>query len=77
MIGLSTYVKVSGNVANINTEKIVENLSLKYYVSDVNAATTLNKLFTKQFDNDTLNELTNDNTQINYYLVYEIINWCV
>jgi len=77
LIGLSTYVKVSGNVANINTEKIVENLSLKYYVSDVNAATTLNKLFTKQFDNDTLNELTNDNTQINYYLVYEIINWCV
>ena len=80
-LGLSTFIKVSGNIAIINKEKIIENLSLKYYISDCDILNILNKIFVKylnlEINNEQNSELNNSNPMTDYLLVFEIINWCM
>lgn len=80
-LGLSTFIKVSGNIKNINKEKIIENLSLKYYISDFYILNILNKIFVKylnfEINKEQHFELNNTDSMTNYLLVFEIINWCM
>jgi hypothetical protein len=72
-LGMKTYGKINTVCMNINREKIIENLSINYYISDDNTLCALNKLFAKHSNNENINI---DYQSVNYKLVYEVINWC-
>jgi hypothetical protein len=75
-LGLQTFSKISTNNvnANINKEKIIENLGLVYHISTNNILKFINKIFLKISTNETVNV---NNEIINYKLVYEVMNWCI
>jgi actin-like ATPase involved in cell morphogenesis len=72
-LGLRTFSKFTTNNTNINKEKIIENLSMEYHISNNDFLQFLNKILTKISNNVNVN-LEHEN--INYKLVYEVINWC-
>ena len=73
-VGLTTFVKLAGNNVNINKEKIIENLSTGYNISNSHILQFFNKIFFKICNNQNVNV---ENEVINYKLVFEVINWCI
>ena len=72
-LGIKTFSKITSINANINKEKIIENLSMEYHISNNIFLQFLNKILLKISNNITVNL---DNEIINYKLAYEVINWC-
>lgn len=72
-LGLRTFSKITTNNVNINKEKIIENLSIVYHISNNNFLQFLNRIFVKITNNVNVNL---ENEDINYKLVYEVINCC-